>query len=97
MSDSFCIVGFFSLAYTNYYIYYFFTESEHYLRGMIFEDVTDHEKEGLNLEYPVPSYTTLEVPSPASAASANFPSGIKSSSGIIFNVYFFPFSPFKNK
>ncbi|XP_075344655.1 ciliogenesis and planar polarity effector 1 [Mycteria americana] len=57
-------------------------DDEHYLRGMIFEDVTDDEKEGLNLEYPVPSYTTLEVHSPASAVSAsNFPGGIKSSSG----------------
>ncbi|KAM7076508.1 ciliogenesis and planar polarity effector 1 isoform 1-T3 [Ciconia maguari] len=57
-------------------------DDERYLRGMIFEDVTDDEKESLNLEYPVPSYTTLEVHSPASAASAsNFPSGIKSSSG----------------
>ncbi|XP_068279407.1 ciliogenesis and planar polarity effector 1 [Nyctibius grandis] len=57
-------------------------ESEHYLRGMIFEDVTDDEKKGLNLEYPVPSYTTLEVHSSASAACAsNFSSGVKSSSG----------------
>ncbi|XP_075597436.1 ciliogenesis and planar polarity effector 1 [Balearica regulorum gibbericeps] len=57
-------------------------ESEHYLRSMIFEDVTDDEKKGLNLEYPVPSYTTLEVHSPAFAVSAsNFPSGIKSCSG----------------
>nr|XP_013816546.1 PREDICTED: uncharacterized protein C5orf42 homolog [Apteryx mantelli mantelli] len=53
---------------------------EHYLRGPIFEDVMDEEKEGLKLEHPVPSYTTLEVPSSASAASAsNFPSGIMSS------------------
>ena len=59
------------------------------MRGIIFEDVADDEKEGLNLEYPVPSYTTLEVHSPASAAPAsNFPSRTKSSSGIIFNVYF---------
>ncbi|KAM9262132.1 ciliogenesis and planar polarity effector 1 [Morus bassanus] len=57
-------------------------ESEHYLRGMIFEDVTDDEEKGLNLKYPVPSYTTLELHSPASTASAsNFPSGVKSSSG----------------
>ncbi|XP_035758541.1 ciliogenesis and planar polarity effector 1 isoform X2 [Egretta garzetta] len=57
-------------------------DDELYLRGMIFEDVTDDEKEGLNLEYPVPNYTTLEVHSPASAATAsNFPSSIKSSSG----------------
>ncbi|XP_074021935.1 ciliogenesis and planar polarity effector 1 [Numenius arquata] len=54
-------------------------DGEHYLRGMIFEDVIDDEKE----EYPVPSYTTLEVHSPASAGSAsNFPRGTKSSSGI---------------
>lgn len=72
----------------------FFTESEHYLRGMIFEDVTDDEKE----EYPVPSYTTLGVHSPASAASAsNFPSGTKTSSGIIFNIYFSLFLLLKNK
>ncbi|XP_064295540.1 ciliogenesis and planar polarity effector 1 isoform X2 [Phalacrocorax carbo] len=58
------------------------TDDEHYLRGVIFEDVTHDEKEGLNLEYPVPSYTTLEVQSPASAASASdFPSGMKSSPG----------------
>ncbi|XP_050768477.1 ciliogenesis and planar polarity effector 1 [Gymnogyps californianus] len=57
-------------------------DDEHYLRGMIFEDVTGDEKEGLNLEYPVPGYTTLEVHSPASAASAStFRGGIKSSSG----------------
>ncbi|CAN0338497.1 unnamed protein product [Bubo scandiacus] len=57
-------------------------DDEHYLRGLIFEDVTDDEEECLNSEYPVPSYTTLEVSSPASAASAsNFPNGIKSSSG----------------
>ncbi|XP_026721713.1 ciliogenesis and planar polarity effector 1 isoform X1 [Athene cunicularia] len=55
---------------------------EHYLRGLIFEDITDDEKDRLNLEYPVPSYTALEVSSPASSASAsNFRNGIKSSSG----------------
>nr|XP_009678942.1 PREDICTED: uncharacterized protein C5orf42 homolog isoform X1 [Struthio camelus australis] len=53
---------------------------EHYSTGLIFADVMDDEKKGLKLEHPVPSYTTLEVPSSASAASAsNFPSGIKSS------------------
>ncbi|KAM6109759.1 ciliogenesis and planar polarity effector 1 [Phoenicopterus ruber ruber] len=57
-------------------------DDEQYLRGMIFEDVAADEKEGLNLEYPVPSNTTLEVYSPASAASAfKFPSGTKSPSG----------------
>ncbi|XP_065511536.1 ciliogenesis and planar polarity effector 1 isoform X5 [Caloenas nicobarica] len=57
-------------------------ESEQYLRGVIFEDVTSDEKEDLNLEYPAPSYTTLEVHSSASAASASkFPSGKMSSSG----------------
>lgn len=90
MSDSFCIVFFSSLVCTNYFFFFFFSmKLEHCLRGMISEDVTDDEKEGLNLEYPAPSYTTLELHSPASAASAsNFPSGIKSSSGIIFSVYF---------
>ncbi|XP_014803078.1 PREDICTED: uncharacterized protein C5orf42 homolog isoform X2 [Calidris pugnax] len=54
-------------------------ESEHYLRGMIFEDVIGDEKE----EYPVPSYTTLELHSPVSAGStSSFPRGKKSSSGI---------------
>lgn len=67
-------------------------ESEQYLKGVIFEDVTSDEKEILNLEYPAPSYTTLEVHSPASAASASkFPSGKTSSSGIIFNVSFYLF------
>ncbi|KAM9587782.1 ciliogenesis and planar polarity effector 1 isoform 3-T4 [Morphnus guianensis] len=56
-------------------------DDEHCLRDMIFEDVIDDEKDGLNLEYPAPSYTTSELHSPASAASANFTSGIKSSSG----------------
>uniref|UniRef100_A0A663N8M6 Ciliogenesis and planar polarity effector 1 n=1 Tax=Athene cunicularia TaxID=194338 RepID=A0A663N8M6_ATHCN len=61
---------------------------EHYLRGLIFEDITDDEKDRLNLEYPVPSYTALEVSSPASSASAsNFRNGIKSSSGIILNAF----------
>ncbi|XP_054041312.1 ciliogenesis and planar polarity effector 1 isoform X1 [Rissa tridactyla] len=53
-------------------------DDENYLRDMIFEDVIADEKE----QYHVPSYTTLGVHSPASAASAsNFPSGTKSSSG----------------
>ncbi|XP_064358826.1 ciliogenesis and planar polarity effector 1-like isoform X2 [Dromaius novaehollandiae] len=57
-----------------------FIGDEHYLRGLMFEDVMDEEKKGLKLEHPVPGYTTLEVPSSASAASAsNFPSGITSS------------------
>lgn len=91
-SKSFLHCGFFPLVYTNYYIYNFLTESEQYLKGVIFEDVTSDEKEILNLEYPAPSYTTLEVHSPASAASASkFPSGKTSSSGIIFNVSFYLF------
>lgn len=58
---------------------------------MIFEDVTDGDKEGSRLEYPVPSCTASEVHSPASAAansqiSSNSPSGMKS--GIILNVCF---------
>lgn len=58
---------------------------------MIFEDVIDDQKESLNLEYPVPSSTTVDVHSPASAALAsNCPSGLKSPSGIIFIVYFSP-------
>ncbi|KAM9367380.1 ciliogenesis and planar polarity effector 1 [Phaethornis superciliosus] len=57
-------------------------ESEHCLRDMIFEDVRDDEKKGLNLEYPVSGYTPLKVHSPASVASAfNFLSGRKSSCG----------------
>ncbi|XP_051498619.1 ciliogenesis and planar polarity effector 1 [Apus apus] len=53
-------------------------DDEHDLRDMIFEDVTDDEKEGLNLEYPIPGFTTLEVHSPASSASAsNLASGVK--------------------
>ncbi|XP_057289224.1 ciliogenesis and planar polarity effector 1 [Pezoporus wallicus] len=41
-----------------------------------------HDKEGLNLQYPGPSYTALEAHSPASAASASrFHSSTKSSSG----------------
>lgn len=69
--------------------FWFFTKSEHYLRGMIFADVTGHDKEGLNLQCPVPSYTALEAHSPASAASASrFHSSTKSSSGIIFSAYF---------
>ncbi|OPJ82495.1 hypothetical protein AV530_000322 [Patagioenas fasciata monilis] len=57
-------------------------DNEKYLRGVIFEDVTSDAKENLNLEYPAPSYTTLEVHSPASVASASkFPSGKTSSSG----------------
>ncbi|XP_062455953.1 ciliogenesis and planar polarity effector 1 [Rhea pennata] len=52
---------------------------EHYLKGLNFEDVGE-EKEGLKLEDPVVSYTTLQVPSSVSAPSAsNFPSGITSS------------------
>ncbi|XP_051628250.1 ciliogenesis and planar polarity effector 1 isoform X4 [Manacus candei] len=56
-------------------------ESERNLRGMIFEDVIDDQKEGLNLEHPVPSYTPVELHTPAAAALAsNFPSGMKSPS-----------------
>ncbi|XP_050184746.1 ciliogenesis and planar polarity effector 1 isoform X1 [Myiozetetes cayanensis] len=57
-------------------------ESERYMRGIIFEDVIDDQKEGLNLQYPVPSYTPVEAHTPASAAlPSNFPSGMKSSPG----------------
>ncbi|XP_061214864.1 ciliogenesis and planar polarity effector 1-like, partial [Neopsephotus bourkii] len=46
------------------------------------DDITGHDKEGLNLQYPIPSYTALEARSPASAASASrFHSSTKSSSG----------------
>lgn len=58
---------------------------------MIFEDVVDNQKESLNVEYPIPSSTTVDVHSPASAALAcNSPSGLKSRSGIIFILYFSP-------
>ncbi|OWK57779.1 Uncharacterized protein C5orf42 [Lonchura striata] len=57
-------------------------ESEHHLSGMIFEDVTDDQKESFNLKYPVPSSTTVDAHSPASAALASkSPSGLKSPSG----------------
>ncbi|XP_063278915.1 ciliogenesis and planar polarity effector 1 isoform X2 [Prinia subflava] len=56
-------------------------ESEHHLTGMIFEDIKG-EKESLNLEYPLPSSTTVDAHSPASAALAsNSPSGLKSPPG----------------
>ncbi|XP_066195606.1 ciliogenesis and planar polarity effector 1 [Sylvia atricapilla] len=55
-------------------------ESEHHLTGMIFEDVIDDQKESFNVEYPMmPSSTTVDAHSPASAALApNSPSGLKS-------------------
>lgn len=58
---------------------------------MIFEDVIDDQKESFNLKYPMPSSTTVDAHSPASAALASkSPSGLKSPSGITFIVYFSP-------
>ncbi|XP_031951433.1 ciliogenesis and planar polarity effector 1 isoform X3 [Corvus moneduloides] len=74
--------------------------AEHHLTGMIFEEVTDDQKESLNLEYPVPSSTTVDVHSPASAALAsNCPSGLKSPSDGEFSlgeeaVLFLPRQPY---
>ncbi|XP_053858447.1 ciliogenesis and planar polarity effector 1 [Vidua macroura] len=57
-------------------------ESEHHLTGMNFEDVIDDQKESFNLKYPMPSSTTADAHSPASAALASkSPSGLKSPSG----------------
>ncbi|XP_068033155.1 ciliogenesis and planar polarity effector 1 [Anomalospiza imberbis] len=55
--------------------------SEHHLTSMIFEDVIDDQKESFNLKYPLPSSTTVDAHSPASAALASkSPSGLESPS-----------------
>lgn len=86
--DSFCILRISHRSELST-ILVFSIESEDHLMGMIFEDVIDDQKESLNLKYPMPSSSTVDVHSSASSALASkFPSGLKSPSGIIFIVYF---------